>query len=402
MVKLSIALEGNCEIVTSQNSIKKSTRKRKAVATPEFRKKLRIFEEEEEEEMGGEGELRDGELSEAQGKLPVTKQDQKNMVDDLKKFITESQAAAAQKFEETVKDLKAEIGKQNETIAEVKNDVGKINDRLEKLEKREMETEEMIESKIKERTKKMERKSRLRERVLAEIMEEECKILVTGYKTDNKPEDEIIRGIISEIMKEGAQPRTTPVLEWSRKETVEKKSLVMMNTGSQENRDHIMLNLKANKNLVVSKTFPKRYQAAKAKMNQMGAALRKLYPVNTDLFYEGTTLGLWYRDKKTPGVERGEWTKHFEVDPITEEIVPDVTRKIGGKSLLIMFSEKEETPQVLEETTMALLGDYSKKAKYKAISCDQMGLFFEVDVEAKAAEASLRNELGSDVKIIRV
>ena len=203
-------------------------------------------------------------------------------------------------------------------------------------------------------------------------------------------------------MKDGAQPRTMPVLEWSRKETAEKKSLVMMNTGSQENRDHIMLNLKANKNLVVSKTFPKRYQAAKAKMNQMGAALRKLYPVNTDLFYEGTTLGLWYRDRKTPGVERGEWIKHFEVDPTTEETVPDVTRKIGGKSLLIMFNEKVETPQILEATTMALLGDYSKKAKYKAISCDQMGLFFEEEVEAKAAEASLKNELGADVKIIRI
>ena len=184
MVKLSIALEGNCDKVTSQNSIKKSTRKRKAVATPEFRKKLRIFEE---EEMGEEGELQDGELSEAQGKLPVTKLDQKNMVDDLKKFITESQATAAQKFEETVKELKAEIGKQNETIAEVKNDVGKINDRLEKLEKREMETEEMIESKIKERTKKMERKRRLQERVLAEILEEECKILVTGYSMKTNP-----------------------------------------------------------------------------------------------------------------------------------------------------------------------------------------------------------------------
>ena len=124
--------------------------------------------------------------------------------------------------------------------------------------------------------------------------------------------------------------------------------------------------------------------------------------MNTDLFYDGTTLGLWYRDKKIPGVERGEWIKHFEVDPITEETVPEVTRKIGGKSLLLMFSEKVETPQVLEETTMALLGDYSKKAKYKALSCDQMGLFFEVDVEAKAAEASLKKELGSDVKIIRV
>ena len=55
-----------------------------------------------------------------------------------------------------------------------------------------METEEMIEAKIKERTKKMERKNRLQERVMAEINEEECKILITGFKTENKPDDEII------------------------------------------------------------------------------------------------------------------------------------------------------------------------------------------------------------------
>ena len=226
--------------------------------------------------------------------------------------------------------------------------------------------------------------------------------MVTGYNIENKPEDDVIQGIIGEIMKDGTEPRTMPVVEWLRKESGEKKSLVMMNTGSQTNRDHIMLNLKANKNLIVSKTHPKRYKAAKAKLNQMGAALRKLYPVNTELLYEGTTLGLWYRDKKTPGVDRGEWIKHFEIDPTTEEIEPDVARTIGGKSLLISFNEKAETPQVLEETTMALLGDYSKKAKYKAISCDQLGLFFEDEIETKAAEANLKNELGTDVKIVRI
>ena len=175
-----------------------------------------------------------------------------------------------------------------------------------------------------------------------------------------------------------------------------------MNAGSQENRDHIMLNLKANKNVVVSKTFPKRYQAAKAKMNQMGAALRKMFPVNTELFYDGTALGLWYRDKKMPGVEHGEWIKHYEVDPITEETVPEVATKIAGNSLLLTYNEKAETTQVLEDSTMAILGDYSKKAKYKVLSLDQIGLFFELDVEAKAAEENLRKELGSDAKIIRV
>ena len=102
------------------------------MSTPEFRKKVRIFEA---EDMGKDGEPQEGELSEAQGKLPVTKQDQRNMINDLKKFITESQENAAQKFEESVQELKAEIVKQNEMIAAVKKDVSTMGDRIENLEK---------------------------------------------------------------------------------------------------------------------------------------------------------------------------------------------------------------------------------------------------------------------------
>ena len=51
---------------------------------------------------------------------------------------------------------------------------------------------------------------------------------------------------------------------------------------------------------------------------------------------------------------------------------------------------------------MALLGDYSKKATYKAISTDQLGIFFGDEVETKAAEANLKHELGTDVKIVRI
>ena len=119
---------------------------------------MRIFEV---EEMGNDGDHQEGELSDAQKKLPVTKEDQRNMIIDLKKFITESQGNASQKFEESVQELKAEIVKQNETITSVRNDVIKMNGRIETLEKREKESEEMIDAKIKERGRKMERRRKL-------------------------------------------------------------------------------------------------------------------------------------------------------------------------------------------------------------------------------------------------
>ena len=161
------------------------------------------------------------------------------------------------------------------------------------------------------------------------------------------------------------------------------------------------MNQKGNKSFIVSKSFPTRYKEAKAKLNEMGSALRKLYNVNTELIYEGVSLGLWYRQKKTPGEERGEWIKHHEIDPTTKDGEREKPRSIGGKSLFLNFKEAAESPQILESSIMALLEDYSGKATYKAITASQLGIFFHDVNETKTAETTLRNELKDDAKIIR-
>ena len=103
-------LEGISDKEFGELTVKRTTRKRKGNCTSEFRKRLRIFEE---EDMGNDDEKPEEELSEEEKKLLVTKEDQKNMISDLKKFLTESQGTDSKKFEESVKELKAEIVKQN-------------------------------------------------------------------------------------------------------------------------------------------------------------------------------------------------------------------------------------------------------------------------------------------------
>ena len=125
-------LEGIFDKESGEGTVKRTTRKRKGNCTPEFRKRLRIFEE----DMSNDEEQHEEELSEEQKKLPVTKEDQRNMINNLKKFITESQGTASKKFEDSVKELKAEIVKQNEVITTVRNDVSGMKERLETLEKR--------------------------------------------------------------------------------------------------------------------------------------------------------------------------------------------------------------------------------------------------------------------------
>ena len=53
------------------------------------------------------------------------------MNNDLKKFITESQGTALKKFEDSVKELKDKIVKQNEVITTVRNDVSEMKERIE-------------------------------------------------------------------------------------------------------------------------------------------------------------------------------------------------------------------------------------------------------------------------------
>ena len=109
--------------------------------------------------------------------------------------------------------------------------------------------------------------------------------MVTGFKIDNKSEEEVVHDVIRDMMREGTSPKVTPVVEWMKKENAGKSSLVLLNAGSPQNRDHILMNLRGNKSFVVSKSFPARYKEAKAKLNEMGSALRKMYNVNTELLY---------------------------------------------------------------------------------------------------------------------
>ena len=148
-----------------------------------------------------------------------------------------------------------------------------MKNRIDTLERREASTEEMIEAKIRERERKLEGRRRYEEKIKAEIEEEECKIMVTRFEIGNKSEEEVVHDAIQAMMKDGTSPKIVPIVEWMKKENAGKPSLVLLNAGSSQNRDHILRNLKGNKSFIVSKSFPARYKEAKAKLNEMGSAL---------------------------------------------------------------------------------------------------------------------------------
>ena len=111
------------EYSDTNSNLKKSTRKRKAESTPEFKRKLRKFERkseiEKETRMTNEtlnNKVNEDDLSDTERQKPRTKGDKKEMVDQLKEFISETQVEASKKFESAVTGLKEELTKQNNEL----------------------------------------------------------------------------------------------------------------------------------------------------------------------------------------------------------------------------------------------------------------------------------------------
>ena len=155
--------------------VKRTTRKRKIESTPEFKKKIRTFEVvnteecvEEETRMTNDPEIGDEDgLTDEERKLLMTKLDQKSMVNDLKKFIAESQTVASKKFEDAVTGLREELVKQNNELSAVRSDVSTMKSRIDIIERREAASEEAIDAKIRERERKREGRKRNEEKIKA-------------------------------------------------------------------------------------------------------------------------------------------------------------------------------------------------------------------------------------------
>ena len=131
------------EYSDTNSNLKKSTRKRKAESTPEFKRKHRKFKRKSEIEKEARmtnktlnNKVNKDDLSYIERQKPMTKIDKKEMVNQLKEFISETEVEAPKKFETAVTGLKEELTKQNNELIKVRNDVTSMKKRLEDLGKK--------------------------------------------------------------------------------------------------------------------------------------------------------------------------------------------------------------------------------------------------------------------------
>ena len=127
------------------------------------------------------------------------------------------------------------------------------------LLRKEVSTAEEIEKKIRENAKKKEKRKMFENKVKAEIEEEEKKIIVIGFPFANSNKEATLPGLVAAMIREGVTPREGLSIEWMREEANGKKSIILLNATTMQNRDFILMNLKKDKGFIVKKSFPGRY-----------------------------------------------------------------------------------------------------------------------------------------------
>ena len=130
------------------------------------------------------------------------------------------------------------------------------------------------------------------------------------------------------MRKDNVRPREDLSIVWMRKAVNGKRSHILLNTGTVQNRDFILMNLKKDKEFIVKKSFPKQYDQAQRKLNEMGHTLREMHErkINTEIWYEGLSLCLWYRMKRKEVEKYEEWINYSEVDHTEEEVIDEIPK----------------------------------------------------------------------------
>ena len=98
------------------------------------------------------------ELTEAEKQKPMTKADKKELIKQLQEFISRKQEETSNNFKTVVTERKTELTKQNDELNEVRKDVTSMKKRIKDLEKIEVSTAEAIDRKIRENSKKQEKR----------------------------------------------------------------------------------------------------------------------------------------------------------------------------------------------------------------------------------------------------
>ena len=112
----------------------------------------------------------------------------------------------------------------------------------------------------------------MKEKLLAEIAQEEKCCLITGFPFTSGDRGKVIDGLIAAVMKTGTcsdEMKTAMEISWMKPPDGDRKSLIFLSLGSKIKRDQFLMNVNNFATYKIKKTFPLRYREAQRKMEQV-------------------------------------------------------------------------------------------------------------------------------------
>ena len=222
----------------------------------------------------------------------------------------------------------------------LKEDFRALQNKVADIEKREAEV------KLKEDRRALE------EAVLRELREEESKIVVTGYSFSEADSD-VVNKLVKDSLREGVEPLEQLRVVWKKAASDNKKSVIILDAGSERGREHILRNQKPGKSFMVKRSIPKRYREAENQLKEKARVKRtiNLNNIRTEIEVRGTRLVLLVKQKTPLGDKANDWSIEDGVDLLDVAVKntgESYKMKEKGKSVLVTMNQELTEPSILK------------------------------------------------------
>ena len=264
------------------------------------------------------------------------KKDQNEFMGSIKDVIEKAQTGVDSKIGELSKKMDA----QTSEYSTLKEDFRALQNKVAEIEKREAEV------KLKEDRRALE------DAVLRELKEEESKIVVTGYSFSEADSD-IVNKLVRDTLREGVEPLEQLRVVWKKAASDDKKSVIILDAGSERGREHILRNQKPGKSFMVKRSIPKRYREAENQLKEKARVKRtiNLNNIRTEIEVRGTRLVLLVKQKTPLGDKANDWSIEDGVDLLDVAVKntgESYKMKEKGKSVLVTMNQEMSGPSILK------------------------------------------------------
>ena len=264
------------------------------------------------------------------------KKDQNEFMGSIKDVIEKAQTGVDSKIGELSKKMDA----QTSEYSTLKEDFRALQNKVAEIEKREAEV------KLKEDRRALE------DAVLRELREEESKIVVTGYSFSEADSD-IVNKLVRDTLREGVEPLEQLRVVWKKAASDDKKSVIILDAGSERGREHILRNQKPGKSFMVKRSIPKRYREAENQLKEKARVKRtiNLNNIRTEIEVRGTRLVLLVKQKTPLGDKANDWSIEDGVDLLDVAVKntgESYKMKEKGKSVLVTMNQEMSEPSILK------------------------------------------------------